>query len=65
MPAMQRARGGAAVMSWPSKWTVPLSGCNKSGDEIEQRRFAGAVRPDDAERLAARDFKLDTVDGFE
>ena len=26
MPAMQRARGGACVMSWPSKRTVPLSG---------------------------------------
>ncbi len=37
----------------------------QAGDEIEQRRFAGAVRADDAERLARRDFKLDVIDGFE
>ena len=24
MPAMQRARGGARVMSWPSKWTAAI-----------------------------------------
>ena len=65
MPAMQRARGGACVMSLAVE--VDRAGVRRlqPGDEIEQRRFAGAVRPDDAERFALRDFQLDAVDGFE
>ena len=39
---------------WPSQ----------SGDEVEQCGFAGAVRPDDAERFAARNFKRDVIDGL-
>ena len=40
MPAMQRARGGAWVMSWPSKWTGAAVRLEQPGDEIEQRRFS-------------------------
>ena len=36
----------------PAKMTVPSSGGSVAGDQVEQRRLAGAVRPDDAERLA-------------
>ena len=40
-------------------------GLQHSGDEIEQRRFPGAVRSDDAERFAARHFERYAVDRFE
>jgi len=32
------------------------------GDEVEERRFSGAVRSDDAERFALRHLKIDGVD---
>ena len=37
----------------------------QAGDQIEQRGLAGAVGPDDAERFALGDFKLNAIDGFE
>ena len=37
----------------------------QSGDEVEQRRFAGAVRSDNAERFALRDFQMQEVDRFQ
>jgi len=40
-------------------------GPQHAGDEIEQRRLAGAVWSDDAKRFAARDFKRDAVHRFE
>ena len=33
------------------------------GDEIEQRRLAGAVRADDADELALGDVEIDAIDG--
>jgi hypothetical protein len=36
-----------------------------TADQVEQRGLAGAVRPDDAERLAARDVQADVVGDFE
>jgi hypothetical protein len=43
--AMRRSRGAAPVMSLPANVRCR----QEPGDEIEQRRFAGAVRPDNAE----------------
>ena len=39
-------------------------GRDEAVQEIEQRRFAGAVRADDAEDLAAAHVEADAVDGF-
>ena len=65
MPAMQRARGGACGDVAAVEVNGAGIGPDEPGDEVEQRRFAGAVRSDDAERLAARDLEVDAVDGFE
>jgi len=35
----------------------------EAGDELEERRLAGAVRADDAERLAAADLEADVREG--
>ena len=40
-------------------------GLEQSGNQIEQRRFPGSVRPDDAERFAPRYFEHYAVDRFE
>ena len=52
MPARQRACGGSAVTSRPSKTDGAAIGAQAAGDEVERGGLAGAVRPDDAERLA-------------
>ena len=44
----------ARVTSRPSKSIRAGVGAEVAGDQVEQRRLAGAVRADDAERLAAR-----------
>ena len=38
--------GGSPVTSWPSKMICAAVGRDVAGDEVEQRRFAGAVRAD-------------------
>ena len=40
----------------------PDGGTVEAADQIEERGFAGAGRPDDGDHLAARDLQ---VDGFE
>jgi hypothetical protein len=62
---MQRWRGGAPVMSLPSKADFTAIWRVQAGDEIEQRRLAGAVRPDNAERFALRDVEMREVDRFQ
>ena len=52
MPARQRWCGLARVMSRPSRRDRAGIGRKPAGDQVEQRGLAGAVRPDDAERLA-------------
>ena len=37
---------------WPSTSTTPSDGREDPGEHLEQRALAGAVGPDDAERLA-------------
>jgi len=38
---------------------------DEPGDQVEQRRFAGAVRSDDAQRLARCDVEADAVDSLQ
>ena len=62
-PDAHRARGpsaGMRVTSRPRKVIVPGIGQEVAGDQVEQRRFARAVRPDDAQRLPLRHGKADT-----
>ena len=40
-------------MSWPSNWIVPLVGLDQPGDHVEHGGLAGAVRPEQSDRLAA------------
>ena len=47
IPSRATRYAGAPVMSAPSKRIVPLDGRRNPGQEVEQRRLAGAVRPDD------------------
>ena len=53
MPSRQRAARRQPVTSRPLKRIAArASARDRAGDQVEQRRLAGAVRPDDAERLA-------------
>ena len=49
------------VTSMPSKTIRPRSGVGEAGDDLEQRRLAGAVRADDAEDLATADVEAHAV----
>ena len=40
------------TIDWPSNWTSPLVGLNTPGDDVEDRRLAGAVGADQGEDLA-------------
>ncbi len=42
--------------------TVPASGGELAGQQAEQRRLAGAVRPDDADPVAAQDAGREVAD---
>src|SRR5262245_17188835 len=42
----------------------PRVGLERSGDEIEERRLAGAIRADDAERYTLSDIEIDLVGDF-
>ena len=44
---------GRPVMSAPSSCTVPADDRHQPGDGLDQRRLAGAVRPEDGDDLAA------------
>ena len=52
MPRWQRRAAAARVTSRPSNTMRARVGQHGAGDEVEQRGLAGAVRPDDAQRLA-------------
>ena len=52
MPARQRRCCRVAVTSRPSRRTRAGVRPERAGDQVEQRRLAGPVRADDAERLA-------------
>ena len=66
--AVARARAApsrAARSSRASRWrrapTVPASGCDRAGDQLEQRRLAGAVHAHHAPALAAADQEVEAV----
>ena len=61
MPARQRRCGGARVMSRPSSRIAPASGDRPPAIRLNSVDLAGAVRPDDADRLARRDREIDVV----
>ena len=60
-PMRQRCSGFMRVTSWPSNTTRAGVGRDRAGDDAEQRGLAGAVRPDDAQRLAAQEREVDVV----
>ena len=53
------------VTSRPSYSTRPASTRTSPRDQVEQRRLAGAVRPEDAQRLAFRHRQRDVVGDLE
>ena len=61
MPARARACGGGPRDVAPSSRMAPRIGPERAGDQVEQRRLAGAVRADDAERVALGDGEIDAV----
>ena len=52
-------------MRWPANVIEPVVGGEDARDHVEQRRLAGAVRPDDAADLALGDVERHLVDGDE
>ena len=61
MPARARAcgeRGGDVAAVEADRAGI---GLQRTGDQVEERGLSGAVRPDDAERVAGFDGKIDTV----
>ena len=65
MPATQRLCALRRVMSLPVEQDLAAIGGQIAGDQIEQRRLARAVRPDDAHRLAGSHAKIDAVGRLE
>ena len=66
MPSRQRACGGTRVTSRSVEDDARrASGRGRRRSEVEQRRLARAVRPDDAERLAPADRERQLVDDAE
>ncbi len=49
------APSSMSAETFPSTAIRPDGGLEEAGDELQERGLAAAVRPDDAERLAARD----------
>ena len=57
-------RGGAAlqrVTSRPSSSTVPVVGRSKPAEQVDERRLAGAVRPDQADDLVPVQLERDVA----
>ena len=58
---MQRRGGGSRVMSVAVEDHAAGVGRDRAGHDAEQRGLAGAVRPDDAERLALLEREIEPV----
>ena len=58
-----QARHGRAISVRPRNATGPAVGSIDAGDDVEEGRLAGAVRPDEADDRALRDVEVDVVDG--
>ncbi len=61
-PAAARRYGASSVTSRPSSVDRPRGRPVQARQEVEQRRLAGAVRPDDAEKLALGHLERDIGD---
>ena len=59
MPLRQRRSGGRRVISSPANSDAAGVGRDRAGGDAEQRGLAGAVRPDDTERLALGEREVD------
>ena len=64
-PAAAIASGGRPVMSLPAKTMRPAFGCLETGNQVEQRGLARAVRADDGGDAAIGDVEIDRIDGDE
>ncbi len=65
IPSRQMSWGARPVTSRPSRSTVPESGLQVSGDQVEEGRLAGAVGPDDGGDPAPVDLHADPAHGQE
>ena len=65
MPSRERACGGIAGHVGRRRTRCARRRRDVAGDQIEHRRFAGAVRPDHAQGFAIGDGELDRVHGLE
>ena len=63
-PSLGRMRAGRFVTSVPMTSIVPLVGQEVTGDQVEQRRLARAVRAQDRAALAVRDVEIDVAHGL-
>ena len=60
MPSVERrARVAASVTGLPRKVIVPLVGWMHAGENLDQRRFAGAVVADQRDDFAGVDVEVD------
>ena len=63
MPRLARAGTGSCVICSPRYQIVPRGRPQMAGDHADEGGLAGAVRPDDAAQLAAREPKIDRIVG--
>ena len=62
MPSFVIRSGRRSVMSLPSKLIVPDRRAVEPGQHVEERRLAGAVRPDDRDDRVLGDVERDVAD---
>ena len=58
-PARPRRYGGQRVMSVPPSVIVPARRQVEAGEQVDERRLAGAVGPDQAHDLSGRELEVD------
>ena len=65
MPSRERAMRGQRGDVGPGEHDAARVRRDVAGDQVEHRRFAGAVRPDDAERLTLLDREGEVIGRLE
>ena len=65
MPRRTRLAADTPASGWPSNVIVALRRLGEPGDDVDQRRLAGAVGADEEAQLALLDRQVDAVDGLE
>ena len=63
IPRLARAGTGSGVMRSPWYQMSPALGRRVTRDHADEGGLAGAVRPDDATQLVARELEIDVVGG--